>query len=247
MDEADLTARQRLDAVIAEAWEILSAYQFEQPLELCRCDFCVTPEAERLLLVTPVADMSAALLQDYTESAHVSSPLADRQFRALLPRYFQLCGAGEWPAQSVEVTFRRLRDAEAWTRWPAREVEIVKRFFVALFETWLTDTGELGRTEADAILCLPVYAGGRVEPLLAAWETCESVEGALKLADFIHSLSRDNGRNWFGAFWEDHQMAQEHVFAWLKRPEVYLLLDAAQSAAIDPREQRRLSEAALLL
>jgi hypothetical protein len=239
--------RARLAAVIAESRRVFARYEFRRPLEVCRCPLCVRPDEEALLLKTPVDEMPSSLVQVYTESAHSSSPVAEEQFRALLPRYFELCSEGDWPAHSVEVTFRRLVDANAWTRWPAAEAAILERFFVALFETWLGDGGRLGRTDADAMLCLPVYAGGRVEPLLAAWEADTSLAGGLKLADFVLSISWGKRKNWLGAFWEDHQTEQDTVMAWLKRPEAYLVLDNALSATTDFGEQRRLNDAALLL
>lgn len=242
-----VNARTRLAAVIAESWDVFGRYEFTAPLELCRCAHCVQPDQEKLLLETPVAEMPAALMQVHRDSAHESSPAADAQLRALLPRYFELCATGDWPALDAEITFRRLADADACNKWPAREVATIERFFVALFEVWLGDTGALGQTEADSMLCTPVRAGSRVEPLLAAWESDTSVAGALKLADFVQSISWGERGSWLGAFWEDHQAAQDIVMAWLKRPEVFLLLDNAQAATTDSREQRRLADAALLL
>jgi hypothetical protein len=240
-------ARERLAAVIAESSSAFARYAFRHPLQVCRCGVCVQPEEEALLLKTPVAEMPASLLQVYTESAHSSSPVADEQFRALLPRYFELCAMGDWPAHSVEITFRRLVDANARRKWPAAEIAILERFFVTLFETWLQDRGELGRTDADAMLCLPVYAGGRIEPLLAVWAADTSLASALKLADFVLSLNWGKRKNWLGAFWEDHQAEQDTVMAWLRSPEAYLLLDTALAATVDFGEQRRLNDAALLL
>ena len=138
-DALPSAAQNELASVIVEAWKTFgSRCRLGWPLEVCRCNVCVQPETEALLLNTPIREIPAKLLQAYTESAHASSSYADEQFRALLPRYFELMAAGDWPADSVEVALRRLVDAGWRQSWRRDEVALIDRFFSGLFAHWLT-------------------------------------------------------------------------------------------------------------
>lgn len=247
MDALKADTDAEMAAVLQAAWLAFGRYEFRRPLEVCRCDVCVSPEEEAALLATPVARMPAIVLQSYTQSAHSSSPVADEQFRALLPRYFELCAVGDWPAHSVEVTFTRLRDADWRTAWPADEVTLIERYFAALFRAWLHDDGTLGSTGAQSMLCLPVHAGSEVEPLLNAWDADGSLAGALKLADFILAINWSKRVRRLGAFWEEHANAEAVVLDWLRRLATHEKLTAAFFLTNDASEQDRLSNAELVL
>ena len=241
-----LAARNELATVVAEAWRVFDRYHFGRPIEVCRCNVCVSDEEYALLLKTPPHEMPASTLQAYTDSAHESTPTADDQYRALLPRYFELCAKADWPAGSAELSFRRLYHSN-WRNWPANEVAVIERFFVALVAAWLHDDGPLGRTPADDILCLSVYAGGDVEPLLAVWDADHSLAGGLKLACFIMSISWGKRVQRLGAFWDDAPEMEQHVIDWLRRPETRAKLTDAFFLTEDVREQYLISEAEMVL
>ncbi len=246
MDE-ESSAKARLAEVIAEAWRVFGRYRFARPLEVCRCNVCVQPEEEARLLAAPVGELPALVLQSYTQSAHGSTAYADEQFRALLPRYFELCAEADWPAHSVEVTFRRLVDAGWRENWPAQEVALIDRFFTTLFAAWLADRGQLGDTEADSMLGLAAYAGGDLDPLLAEWDADRSLLASLKLSDFILSIGFYKRAEKFSPFWGDLGPLEDHVIAWLRRPETHNRLEEAFFQTEDVDLQFRISSAEILL
>ena len=62
--------RPQLHAVIEEAYEVFSDYRVRHSLSVCHCNCCMTEENERELLKTPLRDIPASLLAEYTNSAH---------------------------------------------------------------------------------------------------------------------------------------------------------------------------------
>jgi hypothetical protein len=247
-DDRLKTVQAELAATIADAWRVFGRYEFKRPLEVCRCDVCVQPDEEALLLRTPVADMSAPLMQVYTESAHSSSPYADEQFRALLPRYFELMAYGAWPSHSTEITLSRLGGTAWRTSWNLDEVAIIERYFSSLFgyalQIW---SGPLGETQPSDLLCMVALADGDVEPLLRVWDEDVTLSGALKLADLIADVSWGRRKNPLGAFWDVIPEREERVIGWLRRPESREKLTAAFFLTEDADQQQRLSNAELVL
>jgi hypothetical protein len=244
--EPAIAARNELAAAIDEAWREFGRYHFGRPLEVCRCDVCVSDAQEADLLSIPVHALPASVLQAYTDSAHESTPYADDQYRALLPRYFELCAKADWPAGSAELVFRRLYHSR-WRDWPASEVTVIERFFAALFAAWRHDWGSLGDTPAARVLGLALYAGGSVEALLARWDADRSLAAALKLAHFIVSISWGKRKQRLGAFWEDSPEVEERVVAWLRRPETRTTLTDAFFLTEDADEQCLISTAELVI
>lgn len=241
-------AQDRLASVIAEAWTVFGRYHFGRPLEVCRCDVCVQPNEEAALLATPIREIGPRLLQVYTESAHSSGGVADDQFRALLPRYFELIAYDDWPAHSSEITLKRLDDAQYRVGWPPNEVDLIDRTFVALFGYWLdVNEGTLAQSRASELLGLVAIAGGEIEPLLAVWDADRSLSASLRLADTILGTNWSKRVGHFGAFWEDMQAREDAVLAWLRRPEQKARLAAAFFTTNDPGEQERLSAAEQVL
>jgi hypothetical protein len=248
-DALPSAAQNELASVIVEAWKTFgSRCRLGWPLEVCRCNVCVQPETEALLLNTPIREIPAKLLQAYTESAHASSSYADEQFRALLPRYFELMAVGDWPAHSAEVVLRRLVDAGWRHSWCSDEVALIDRFFSALFAHWLTvHEGKLAATEARSLLAMVAIAGGSVETLLAIWDADESLPATMRLADFIYCSSWGKRVQRLGAFWEDMPELERQVIDWLRRPQSKTRLADAFFLSLDPQQQDRLSCAELLI
>jgi hypothetical protein len=59
-----------LGAVINEAYRVFGDYTIGDALVVCHCNCCMTEETERELIATPLRQISASLLAEYTNSAH---------------------------------------------------------------------------------------------------------------------------------------------------------------------------------
>jgi hypothetical protein len=123
--------RPQLRAVIEEAYEVFGDYRVRHSLTVCHCKCCMTEENERELLKTPLREIPAALLAEYTNSAHSwdDGPVA-REMRYFLPRYFELLAVDDPPDNGgVDICLRRLGYADWRAKWPERECAVIDRFF----------------------------------------------------------------------------------------------------------------------
>lgn len=232
----------RLKATIADAWTVFGRYRFEAPIEVCRCASCVGPETYELFLTTPIAWMPQALVAEYTNSAHGPGRIVDEQFRALLPRYFELIAAGEWPSLDPVITLRRLVTAGWREAWPAAEVATIDAYFIALFEFWLGHRDGVGNAGGGDVLGAIAYAGGPLEKLLAIWDETPDPLASVKLAELVISTAWGKRRS-LGAFWEPMEDKELLVLNWLIRPETLVRLMESKLMTADPGEQRKFREA----
>lgn len=121
-------------AAVSEAYRVFAPYSFGAGGPGNRDSQVLGPLEERLLRVTPVNEIPAELLAAHAASltGRVEGTDAD-DFRALLPRYFELIAAedsvqGGWKRDVL----RGLVRAEFAMRWPPAEVEAIDRFLAAL-------------------------------------------------------------------------------------------------------------------
>ena len=121
----------QLAAVIEDAYDVFGDYDVRRSLVVCHCNSCMTVEDEQRLLKTPLREIPARLLAEYTGSAHSwdDGPVA-RQMRYFLPRYFELIAQGDPPDNiGLDICLRRLAQAGWRETWPKAEEEIIDRFF----------------------------------------------------------------------------------------------------------------------
>ena len=125
---------QRVKAAVSEAYRVFSPYSFGAGGSADRDPQVLGPLEERLLRVTPLQEIPAELLAAHAASltATVEGTAAD-DFRALLPRYFELIAAEGYPLSGWKHDgLRGLARAEYRTRWPAEEADAIDRVFAAL-------------------------------------------------------------------------------------------------------------------
>jgi hypothetical protein len=149
---------QGVKAAISEAYRIFSRYSFgangSPP-----CDpSALGPLEERLLRVTPPKEIPAELLAAHAASltATIDGTWAD-DFRALLPRYFELIAADQGPVSGwKEDALRGLAGSGYRTRWPAEEADAVDRLLTVLMEA-----AEARGASGDAITIRRFVAGAQ--------------------------------------------------------------------------------------
>lgn len=246
-----LTAELR--RVVEEAYAAFALYTIGSALVVCRCPVCMTPEAERALVCTPLREIPSPLLAEYTNSAHPWDNQVARELRHFLPRYFELISANDAPcSMGTEICLRRLRDANWLVSWPPAEVDLIGRYFDALVRGALErlpvrrwDTGADLAMDFGDILTMIVTAGGDLDRALAVWDAGPEIGAAAHMAqvrtDVYYTSGRDTYRN---AHLDDHPEAADKIAAFVTRPEVAERIEAAFFLTDDPDLQTILSRSA---
>jgi hypothetical protein len=123
-----------LGAVINEAYRVFGDYTIGDALVVCHCNCCMTEETQRELIATPLRQISASLLAEYTNSAHGwDDAQIAREMRYFLPRYFELIALHDPPhTMGLDICLRRLGYTQWRLMWPPMETAIIERFFDAL-------------------------------------------------------------------------------------------------------------------
>lgn len=215
-------------------------------------------DQEWLLTRTPLRDIPALTLAEYTNSAHEWTERVADQLRYFLPRCFELIALDNVPDDlGIETCLKRLSNADWRRTWPQAEVKAIENYFAALFRSvllsphsTLAEFAGLPSYDSDPVedlLCMVAHAGGDLAALLRIWDEtcCESAD--LRLANVIGSAEwlRNRLRNpqWYVVAPPHVAAAMEEVMAWLRRPVVRARLEAACLAASDPAEVALLSHA----
>lgn len=122
-------------AAVSEAYRVFSRYSFGAGRKEPEAD-TLGPLEDRLLRVTPLSEAPRELLSAHAASlaAEVEGSAAD-DFRALLPRYFEVIAIDGYAVTGWKKdALRGLGRAQYRMRWPAEETTAVDRFLAALLK-----------------------------------------------------------------------------------------------------------------
>lgn len=246
-----------LQQSVENAYRVFRRYRFSGAVTVCRCSMCVAEPVARELQETPLRDMSASLLAEYTNSAHEWDDFVANEFRYFLPRYFDLIAACDVPSSiGVECSLQRLSVARYRGHWPADEGEAVDAWFAALLRERLARPvaadpfgfpTHVERDTAETVLCIAAYAGADVAALLRTWDEDRGREASLHLASIIvradWSKRRLENSWWLFKSRPDVRETMREVMAWLLRAETAERLEAACVAEADDAAASLLSRA----
>ncbi len=186
----------RLAAAVEAAYGVFAGYRIEGELIVCDCAVCVSEADARFLAATPVREIPARRLAEYTNSAHGYDPLVEKQVKHFLPRYLDLVAQRDVPdSLGLDICLRRIGGAGWREDWPAVEAAALEEFFDAFTEASLTDISlahwpvgwRLGWDMVD-VLTFTVTAGGDLERVLATWDAAPDPAAALHVAGLRHTL-----------------------------------------------------------
>jgi hypothetical protein len=233
---------------IEEAYRAFSAYRLGDDLIVCHCRCCMTEEAKRQLVNTPLRSIPANLLAEYTNSAHEYDDRVSRELRYFLPRYFELIAAHDYPDYGgLNICLRRLGDADYRRKWPRAEVESIDRFFDAFLKDSLTrlDLEPVGYRLAfniKNVVTLVVTAGGDIDRLLHNWAVAADPAAAIHMAALREDVLEELHKTYlYSAYLERYEDAAKTVGAWLLQPNLTARIEAAFFGVSDPRLQVVLS------
>ncbi len=241
-----------IDAVIDKAYEVFGRYRLGGRIIVCRCPSCVAPQVEQALIKTPLHELTATTLAEYTGSAHEWDGKVEDDLKYFLPRYFELIALGEVPSTTgVETCLRRLSHANYRATWPDAEAKAVDDAFVALLRLALEvpprdDHDELPTYDSDAaedLICMVAFAQGDVGMMLAAWEKERTRNADLHLANIIGNARWPRLRNtaWYELREPRVTAEAERVVNWLLHEDQAARLEQACLAEQDPKMAELLS------
>ncbi len=242
-----------LAAVVEDAYRVFGRYAIGDSLEVCHCNVCMTEATERELVTTPLRQIPARLMGEYTNSAHGydAGRIAD-ELRYLLPRYLDLIAGDDPPDHfgNICTSLSRLGHAYWRDRWPKAEADVLNRFFDALIvdrisriEPRCSRMGWQLKHDIDEVLICVVTSGGNIERVLDTWEASEDPAASLWMAWERRSLVFRDGRPRFydAHLNREHKDAADTIGAFLSRPEVDARIEAAFFTVEHPGLQEILS------
>ena len=233
-----------LRAVIENAYAVFG--RFGNPgraLTVCHCPSCMSDETEAELLATPLRNIDAPLLAEYTNSAHGWSD----QIRYFLPRYFELIAAGDPPHHFHSIVcLTRLRDGDWRTAWPDAEIAAVEGFFDAMVRDAIAEVGTDAGHDLEDVLMMIADAGGDLNRALTVWEGARDPHAAAAMALLRWHIAWRSGAavmaNWIDTSrGDDGRRDGMAIAAFLNRPDVDRRIEAAFFATKDPNLQAMLS------
>ncbi len=243
-----------LHAVVEEAYALFAPYTIGSALHVCTCNVCMTHETMRELTATPLREITARLLAEYTNSAHDwNDGQVAREMRHFLPRYMDLIARNDPPDTiGMDICLRRLEPAHWRTKWPHAEADLVARFFDALVDGAMQRLDVIPWERApepkacmEDIMTLIVRAGGDLTRALAVWDRGPLVGAAVHMAVARQSLSYKGGCDVLhNAHLDDYGDAARQLATFLLQPSVAERIEEAFFATSDPHLQKILSMAA---
>jgi hypothetical protein len=245
--------RPSLRDLVEDAYDIFGGYRVRRSLSVCHCNSCMSEENERLLLETPLREIPADLLAEYTASAHNwdDGPVA-REMRYFLPRYLELIAEDDPPDTcGLDICLRRLGYSGWRAKWPERECALIDRFFDELMLQSLERTdlvewpvGWRLAFDISDVLTLVVTAHGDLPRVLATWDGAPDPFAALHMAALREKVIRESHRTYFHSpYLEDRPQAADRIGAFLARPELTQRIETAFFQLDDPRLQKLVSDA----
>lgn len=152
------------ESLVSALYEAFSRYRLNPPLDVCRCDACVSPETERALLTTPLKQISPELLSEFTNSA--KTPGSETEMKYFLPRYFELLFEGKSVSSiALECSLNRLGYFD-WKLWPTKERELVEAALKALVEAASLPGFPIAIDDFESLLVMIARAGGKPSQIL---------------------------------------------------------------------------------
>lgn len=251
----------QLQAAVERAYKVFSPYSDvfgSRSLEVCRCTCCMYSKSEHELLNTPLHEITADTLAEYTNSAHGwDDAVISREFRYFLPRYLELMAQYNPPSYNSDLGFclSRIGRAQWLNKWPENEVECVNAFFDELVRAILLDVSHqvpgqhrFNTLDIEDVLSCIHHAGGDLERALKVWDAAPDPGAALNMASLRYEITWSNGEPTLSDWDFDQSMRAEgnRIAAFLRRPEVDERIEAAFFMTENEGWQKILSDAGFL-
>lgn len=236
---------------IEQAYRVFAPYTIGSDLSVCDCPLCMNEATKIALINTPIREISAELLSQYTASGHGFSERVSQEFRHFLPRYFELLAKGESPCETdIDYCLSRLGQAQWRNSWPALEIETVECWFDAYARSVLAQHELVFNFTSpstftfESVLGLWVIGGADLDRLLRLWESADNVSAGLQIAAArIEGERTGHGRVVFDfPYLDGHPEAVAKIAVFLNSPAARGRITQALASTDDPRIRRILED-----
>ncbi len=235
-------ATPRLEAAVAHAYDVFARYRLSSTIIHCDCPVCMTAETAAQLSTLSLTDIPAALLGEYTNSAHGMDDAIAPEFKHFLPRYLDLIAHCDPPSPlGLETVLTRLEGYRA--SWPSDEVAAIDGFFDAFVEASLAQlyllewpVGYRLGYDMGEVLGMVILAGGDLHRVLAVFDQAPDPDAAVHMASMRGNVAvRDGFATFENAHYDAYPEAARSVGAWLMRDCVSARIAKARATLQDPK------------
>lgn len=217
--EAELHSRpehplEDLARAVADAYEVFSRYTVGSTLDVCRCNVCMDAETEKSLVTTPLREIPASGLCEFTNSAHGEGRAEEVKY--FLPRFFEVMAAGEacsWIDSLLSLERLRYWD---WRAWDSAEVEAIERFAVTFFWAVLTCPEHFRLYPLNDLLILLSRVRVDIMPLI---RTVVQIGDKRDLTRIFALWGEVRGDSLSNQFWSDTKEPARAVVSYLSTHE----------------------------
>lgn len=209
----------KLIPYIEEAYRLFASYSITPPLTVCDCGNCITDKEQKLLITTPLRELSRELIETYISAMFDNEDKAIVELRYFLPRMLELLSVGE--TLYIDEGFSLSRCHFEHTHiWKEGEIAFMERFAKAFFEEVLE--GECPHpysTAEDWLVCFGL-SGLPIAPLLNSWlQQADKVMALYYFEEFLTHSFRSVGIAFKHTYFKDKRPElNEQITTWLTAP-----------------------------
>ena len=179
----------KLIPYIEEAYRLFASYSITPPLTVCDCGNCITDKEQKLLITTPLRELSRELIETYISAMFDNEDKAIVELRYFLPRMLELLSVGETLYIDEGFSLSRCHFERAHI-WKEEEIAFMKRFAKAFFDEVLEGESHLYSSAEDWLVCFGL-SGLSITALLDSW--LKQADRVKALYDFQELLSDSFG------------------------------------------------------
>lgn len=194
-----------LDKAIKQLYDAFAHEPKPWIIDACPC--CLSPEELKVLVQTPLRQLTADQLSKYASSVFLTAG-SEPDYRYLLPRILDLSlhGAFSWPDH--EVVGKSLANAH-WSLWPTPLRDSITQAFLAALEQAIPNHSGW---EVDELICGFALTGMDIAPFLTRLEAADAEQTLIEFyernAPALRKGSLANN------FWESHETEAAPLIAW---------------------------------
>lgn len=217
-----------MNARVRDALErVYDVFAGPPPAELAACPCCVSEAQIRVLLSTPLREITADELTRYASAVLLTSgDVAD--FRYFLPRMLEISLTERWWWPDIEVTLSKLPVAGS-DNWPAAERDALMNLFEHAFDEAVeASSSNPLHPDVDSWICGLGLAGVDLEPFLRKLEDPAAAHALLQFIRYNDQYRQH--RTLANPFWDKARAASDPVVKWLHSTRGRTAIERARSA-----------------
>lgn len=201
--------------LIQEAYNIFTRPLGNYITDVCT-DCCISAENEKLLIKTPVKELSRELIYEYLDGAFTDSQ--SNEIAHFLPRILELLAYNEYIRHSVEITLDKCYFEK--NHWNERQLDFMYRYSIQFIkEKLLKPPYENHLDSAMSYILMFDKSGLSTEHLLILWENiAQENETALEHFEYFMYYETQYYEFYNNPF-SDNSEFNTKINDWIKNPQ----------------------------